>query len=234
MATVLLVEDDPTMSDVVIGYLRRDGYDVRHLCEGDSAAALLRDPSEVLDLAILDLMLPGVSGQQLCQQIRRDRPNLPVILLTALTQEEDRIAGLTLGADDYVTKPFSPRELVLRVGSILRRASGPSQSAPLIAGSLHIDPLARRVTRRLPAGGELGEIALTARELDVLIYLASHPGEALSREQLMAQVWGWSYGDLSTVTVHVRRIRAKVEADPAHPTLIQTVWGVGYRWNPNG
>lgn len=231
---MLLVEDDPTMSDVVIGYLQRDGYDVRHLSNGERAAALLRNPSEILDLAILDLMLPGISGQELCQQIRRDRPDLPVILLTALAQEEDRIAGLTLGADDYVTKPFSPRELMLRVGSILRRASGPPQSAPLIAGSLHIDPLARRVTRRDKDDGEPVEIPFTARELDVLTYLASHPGVALSREQLMAQVWGWSYGDLSTVTVHVRRIRAKIEADPANPTLIQTVWGVGYRWDPTG
>lgn len=229
VARVLFVEDDPTMSEVVIEYLRRSHHEVRHLCRGDTAAAVLRDPTDEFDLAILDVMLPGVDGWQLCAQIRADRPELPVVILTALAQEEDRISGLTLGADDYVTKPFSPRELMLRVEALLRRTRPAPTHAPIRVGPLTIDVRARRVTRTDPHGGEPLEISLAAREFDVLAHLARHPGEALSREQLLRDVWGWSYGDLSTVTVHVRRIRAKVEADPGNPTLIQTVWGVGYR-----
>ncbi len=232
MSIVLLVEDDLIMSDVVATYLRREGHEAHHLADGTKAAAWLRDPRRQLDLAILDLMLPGTSGQDLCLQIRAERPGVPILMLTALAEEEDRIAGFRMGADDYVTKPFSPRELMLRVGSILRRTSAaPPTSIPssLRVGPVTIDTLARRVTRTDEETGARREVALTTREYDVLTHLALHAGEALTREDLLRDVWGWSYGDLSTVTVHVRRIRAKVERDPARPTLISTVWGVGYR-----
>lgn len=234
VAKVLFVDDDLIVSEVVIEYLRRSGHDVIHLARGDVAASTMQDATLKFDLAILDVMLPGVSGLELCEQIRRDRPGLPVILLTALAQEEDRITGLTLGADDYVTKPFSPRELMLRVSALLRRSQPERRGRTIEAGPLTIDIAARKVTRIDTQSGEVVEIGLAAREFDILAHLAQHPGEALSREELLRDVWGWSYGDLSTVTVHVRRVRAKVEADPGHPTLIQTVWGVGYRLEASG
>lgn len=231
---VLFVEDDPIMSEIVIEYLRRSGHDVLHLSRGDRAVSTVRDLTVGFDLAILDVMLPGVSGLELCTQIRRERPGLPVILLTALAEEEDRITGLTMGADDYVTKPFSPRELMLRVSALLRRSQPTQPQGMIRVGPLTIDIPARKVTRIDAHSREVIEIGLAAREFDILAHLAQHPGEALSREQLLRDVWGWSYGDLSTVTVHVRRVRAKVETDPSHPTLIQTVWGVGYRLEAGG
>ncbi|WP_240483708.1 response regulator transcription factor, partial [Streptomyces pathocidini] len=176
----------------------------------------------------LDLMLPGMDGFEVCGLLRRRGP-VPVVMLTARGDEDDRILGLEVGADDYVTKPFSPRELVLRVEAVLRRGrtahiSGPDR-APLAAAGLSVEPAARRAAKN---GREL---ALTLREFDLLAFFLRHPGRAFGREELMREVWGWDFGDLSTVTVHVRRLRGKVEDDPARPCLIQTVWGVGYRFD---
>lgn len=226
---VLVVDDDPTVSEVVAGYLDRAGFAVDVAADGPSAVA--RAGSRPPDLVVLDLMLPGMDGLEVCRRIRAAGP-LPVIMLTARGDEEDRILGLEVGADDYVTKPFSPRELVLRVESVLRRAGaatavrGEPAQPWLRAGPLALDPTGRRATRH---GVELN---LTIREFDLLEYFIRHPGVATSREQLMQQVWGWEFGDLSTVTVHVRRLREKVEDDPAGPRLICTVWGVGYRFDP--
>ncbi|GAA0493890.1 response regulator transcription factor [Streptomyces stramineus] len=224
-ARVLVVDDDPTVSEVVACYLDRAGFTVDLAADGP--AALERAAAVRPDLVVLDLMLPGMDGLEVCRRLRDDGP-VPVIMLTARGDEEDRILGLEVGADDYVTKPFSPRELVLRVASVLRRdrarALAPPAAPPLRAVGLTLDPAGRRATR----GG--GELALTVREFDLLAYLMRHPGRACGREELMREVWGWEFGDLSTVTVHVRRLRAKVEEDPARPRLIRTVWGVGYRF----
>jgi DNA-binding response OmpR family regulator len=224
MAQVLVVDDDDTVASVVVSYLRRAGHATRRI--GDGAEALDAVAAHQPDLMVLDLMLPGLGGLEVCRRVRSSWPRLPVVMLTALAEPDDRIAGLELGADDYVTKPFSPRELVLRVESVLRRvtdAATPGPTQVFSAGSLIVDTAARRATR------DGRELALTVREFDLLAFLVSHPGQAFSREQLMREVWGWSFGDHSTVTVHVRRVREKVEADPTTPTLIQTVWGVGYR-----
>jgi two-component system response regulator ResD len=227
MAEVLVVDDDDTVASVVVSYLERAGHQTRRL--GDGAEALSAVAERLPDLMVLDLMLPGLNGLEVCRQVRAQWPLLPVVMLTAFGEPDDRIAGLELGADDYVTKPFSPRELVLRVDSVLRRVTDPagsSQKQVLTAGSITVDRAARRATK------DGAELALTVRELDLLTFLMSHPGEAFTREQLMREVWGWTFGDQSTVTVHVRRLREKVEPDPANPTLIATVWGVGYRLDP--
>ncbi len=224
MAQVMVVDDDDTVASVVVSYLQRAGHSTRQI--GDGAEALQAVATHPPDLMVLDLMLPGLDGLEVCRQVRMSWPRLPVVMLTALAEPDDRIAGLELGADDYVTKPFSPRELVLRVESVLRRVADAPQPGPgqvLTAGPLRIDTAARRATR------DGAELALTVREFDLLAFLMAHPGQAFSREQLMREVWGWTFGDQSTVTVHVRRVREKVEADPTKPTLIQTVWGVGYR-----
>jgi DNA-binding response OmpR family regulator len=224
MARVLVVDDDRTVSTVVASYLERAGHAAERVADGHSAVEAVRNSAP--DLVVLDLMLPGIDGLEVCRRVRAIRPDLPMVMLTALAEPDDRIAGLELGADDYVTKPFSPRELVLRVDSVLRRVTAPPPGAdrePLRAGELVVEPAARRATR---AGAEL---QLTVRELDLLVFLLQHPGRAFTREQLLRAVWGWTFGDHSTVTVHVRRLREKVEPDPRHPTLIQTVWGVGYR-----
>ncbi|MEU3737120.1 response regulator transcription factor [Streptomyces sp. NPDC032198] len=220
---VLVVDDDPTVAEVVAGYLERGGYTVDRAEDGPGA--LERAAAFRPDLVVLDLMLPGMDGLEVCRRLRATGP-VPVIMLTARGDEDDRILGLEVGADDYVTKPFSPRELVLRVESVLRRsnaARAPEGVATLAAAGLRVDPAARRATRN---GAEL---ALTLREFDLLTFLLRHPGQAFGREELMREVWGWEFGDLSTVTVHVRRLRGKVEDDPARPRLIQTVWGLGYR-----
>lgn len=226
--TVLVVDDDPTVSDVVRRYLERAGYRVALAADGEAA---LREHARVRpDLVILDLMLPGVDGLQVCRLIRQQSPPVPVIMLTALGEEIERINGLQLGADDYVTKPFSPRELVLRTQSVLRRSQPPAHppgmpgTGPIRDGDLEVDPGKRVAWLR----GE--ELALTTREFDLLVYLMSHPGVALKRADLLSEVWGWTFGDQSTVTVHVRRLREKIERDPANPERIQTVWGVGYRY----
>ncbi|MBV9823485.1 MAG: response regulator transcription factor [Actinobacteria bacterium] len=222
VAQVLVVDDDATVAEVVIGYLERAGHHARHVSTGTDALAQVRALPP--DLMLLDLMLPGVDGIEVCRQVRSEHPDLRVLMLTALGEAEDRIAGLEVGADDYVTKPFSPRELVLRVEALLRRGGAPAGlSQALAAGSLVLDPLARRVTR------DGRELSLTNRELDLLAHLMAHPGQAFSRSELMREVWGWTFGDQSTVTVHVRRLREKVETNPKAPTLIQTVWGIGYR-----
>jgi DNA-binding response OmpR family regulator len=224
MARVLVVDDDHTVREVVVSYLRAARHDVDEAVDGERALAVMRD--HPADLVVLDLMLPGIDGLEVCRRLRA-AGDVPVIMLTALGEETDRVVGLEQGADDYVTKPFSPRELVLRVESVLRRAGeGRDEPArtPVIDGDLVVDPVRHVVTR---AGREL---ALTAREFDLLLHLVTHPGVAFSRDQLLADVWGWSFGDQSTVTVHVRRLREKVEQDPTRPTRLRTVWGVGYRW----
>jgi DNA-binding response OmpR family regulator len=224
-ARVLVVDDDPTVAEVVVGYLRRAGIRATHA--GDGPAALAAAAADPPDLVVLDLMLPGIDGLEVCRRLRVRRPDLPVVMLTALGQESDRVAGLERGADDYVTKPFSPRELVLRVESVLRRSGlRDRQSGVLRDGDLSVDLAARRAER---AGAEL---ALTNREFDLLAFLLARPGTVFTRDELMRQVWGWEVGDRSTVTVHVRRLREKVETDPAAPTRLVTVWGVGYRWDP--
>ncbi|MGW0076634.1 response regulator transcription factor [Streptomyces cellulosae] len=224
---VLVVDDDPTVAEIVTGYLDRAGYVVDRA--GDGPDALARAAARRPDLVVLDLMLPGMDGLEVCRRMRGQGP-VPVIMLTARGDEDDRIMGLEVGADDYVTKPFSPRELVLRVGSVLRRArpvaDASVRSDVLGAAGLVVDPGARRAVKN---GVEL---ALTVREFDLLSFFLAHPGRAFTREELMRDVWAWDFGDLSTVTVHVRRLRGKVEDDPARPRLIRTVWGVGYRFDP--
>jgi DNA-binding response OmpR family regulator len=225
--SVLVVDDEPTIADVVARYLGRAGYRTSIASTGPGAIeAAARDKP---DLVVLDLMLPGVDGLEVMRRIRDgDRDRTAVILLTAKGEESDRVIGLRLGADDYVVKPFSPAELVARVDAVLRRIdTSPAHDAPIELPDMTIDPAARRVIVR----GE--EVVLTAREFDVLLFLAKHPGQVFSRNQLMDAVWQYSfYTDTSTVTVHVRRLRAKIEEDPADPRHIQTVWGVGYRFSP--
>ncbi|MEO5710117.1 MAG: response regulator transcription factor [Nocardioidaceae bacterium] len=224
MARVLVVDDDHTVREVVVSYLRAARHDVDEAVDGEQALTMLRD--QAADLVVLDLMLPGIDGLEVCRRVR-ETSDVPVIMLTALGSETDRVVGLERGADDYVTKPFSPRELVLRVDSVLRRAgerASPVEPATVTDGDLVVDA-ARHVATL--AGREL---SLTAREFDLLLFLVRRPGVAFSRDQLLRDVWGWSFGDQSTVTVHVRRLREKVEPDPTHPVRLVTVWGVGYRW----
>jgi DNA-binding response OmpR family regulator len=224
---VLVVDDDATVREVVASYLRASGHDVVDVADGEQALDAMRRTRA--DLVVLDLMLPGIDGLEVCRRLRDDG-DVPVIMLTALGAETDRVMGLALGADDYVTKPFSPRELVLRVDAVLRRAG--QQASPqveaLTDGDLVVEPAKRSASL---AGRPL---ALTARELDLLRFLVSHPGRVWSREELLQEVWGWSFGDRSTVTVHVRRLREKVETDPTNPVRLLTVWGTGYRWEPAG
>jgi DNA-binding response OmpR family regulator len=225
MTTVLVVDDEPIVRDVVVRYLRRDGYRTLEAADGVRARELLEaDPPSIV---VLDLMLPGLDGLQLCRWIR-ERSDLPVIMLTARGEEADRIVGLELGADDYVTKPFSPRELAARVRTVLRRTDpSATKSDRLSFDWLVIDPVAREVTK----DGRLLE--LTAKEFDLLVFLASHPRHVFSRDQLMDRVWGYEPAfDTGTVTVHVRRLREKIEDTPSRPCHLQTVWGVGYRFCP--
>ena len=224
MARVLVVDDDPTVREVAVSYLRAAGHAVVDVDTGEAALDAFRaDPA---DLVVLDLMLPGIDGLEVCRRLR-EGADVAVIMLTALGGEADRVVGLERGADDYVTKPFSPRELVLRVESVLRRAGEPSRARtePVADGPLVVDG-GRRV-----ATIDGSPVALTVREFDLLHFLVRPPGVAFSREDLLTEVWGWSFGDHSTVTVHVRRLREKVEADPARPLRLVTVWGVGYRWD---
>jgi DNA-binding response OmpR family regulator len=220
---ILVVDDDPTVSDVVRRYLEHAGFTVTLAADGNTALDLYA--AQPPDLVILDLMLPGIDGLEVCRRLRTRAEQVPIVMLTALGEEVDRILGLQLGADDYLTKPFSPRELVLRVQSILRRvAPAPPAQHMLVDGDLIVDP-ARRVARLRDE-----ELSLTVREFDLLAYLMAHPGQALRRAELLEAVWGWTFGDQSTVTVHVRRLREKIEDDPAAPKRIHTVWGVGYRY----
>jgi DNA-binding response OmpR family regulator len=224
---VLVVDDDLTVRDVVRRYLELGGHQVSLADNGEDALRWVAEHEP--DLVVLDLMLPGIDGLEVCRRLRQ-RSAVPVVMLTALGEEENRIAGLQLGADDYVTKPFSPRELALRVTSVLRRARTPvAQTGPreLVDGDLVLDLAAHKASLRD------APLALTTREFDLLVFLLSHPGEAYTREQLLEKVWGWDFGDQSTVTVHVRRLREKIEATPAKPRRIVTVWGVGYRYEPH-
>lgn len=224
MATILVVDDDPTIREVVVAYLQQAGHETLEAPDGPNG---VRAAQHGPDLVVLDVMLPGFDGLEACRRIRADHPDLPIIMLTALGEEEDRIAGLGTGADDYLCKPFSPRELVLRVASVLRRTSPPTHSALATArdGDLVVDPIARVAT--------LGTqpLTLTTREFDLLAHFLAHPGQAFSREELLSSVWGWQHGDATTVTVHVRRLREKIERDPSAPTRLVTVWGIGYRWD---
>jgi len=225
MTTILVVDDEPVVRDVVVRYLRRDGFETLEASRGDDARALIEAHEPAL--VVLDVMLPGADGLELCRWIR-GRSELPVILLTARADEADRIVGLELGADDYVTKPFSPRELAARVRTVLRRArSQPDSAGRIEVGDLVLDGGSREVVR---AGRVL---TLTLKEFDLLWFLASHPRHVFSRDTLMDRVWGYRAAlDTGTVTVHVRRLREKIEADPRHPAHLQTVWGVGYRFDP--
>ena len=223
---VLVVDDDPTVSEVVARYLEHAGYDVAVVADG--RVALDKAIADPPDLVVLDLMLPGMDGLEVFTRLREHAP-VPVVMLTALGEETDRLVGFELGADDYVTKPFSPRELVLRVQSVLRRSVAPlgaSQPKVLTDADLSVDLAAHEVV----LGGQ--PLSLTLREYDLLAFLMQHPRQAFSREELLRRVWGWEYADHSTVTVHVRRLREKVEADPRHPTRVITVFGVGYRFEP--
>ena len=228
---VLVVDDDPTVTEIVAAYLERAGFSA--LVAGDGLDALALDAANDPDLIVLDLMIPGMDGLEVCQRVRRRRPRVPIVMVTARGEEHDRIAGLEAGADDYVVKPFSPRELVLRVQSVLRRAAeadaqpdgDPDSGAVLRDGGLELRPVART------AALDRSPLPLTAREYDLLAHFLSNPGVAFSRAQLLTEVWGWDFGDQSTVTVHVRRLREKIEPDPGHPRRIVTVWGTGYRWD---
>ena len=224
---MLVVDDEPTIAEVVARYLERAGYGATIASDGLSAieAAGRNRPDQV----VLDLMLPGIDGLEVMRRLRNQgRDRIAVILLTAKGEESDRVTGLRLGADDYMVKPFSPAELVARVDAVLRRIDTPqSQQAPIELPDMAIDPSGRHVYVR----GE--EVQLTQREFELLLFMARHPGQVFSREQLMDAVWQYSfYSDTSTVTVHMRRLRSKIERDPARPDHIQTVWGVGYRFQP--
>jgi two-component system, OmpR family, response regulator ResD len=223
----LVVDDEQTITEVVSRYLERAGYEVNSAGDGPHAlaqAALFRP-----DLVVLDLMLPGIDGLEVMRRLRdvgHDR--VAIILLTAKGEEADRVVGLRLGADDYMVKPFSPVELVARVDAVLRRIDTASDNEPpLCFDELVVDPGGRRVLI------DDAEVALTQREFDLLLFLARHPGQAFTRNSLMDHVWRYSfYTDTSTVTVHVRRLRAKIERDPERPRFLETIWGVGYRFRP--
>jgi DNA-binding response OmpR family regulator len=230
MPGILIVDDDRTVGDILLSYLRRAELTGTHLSDGQDLDRIITEQDP--DLVVLDIMMPGPDGLQLCARIRAQHPALPVILLTARTEEHDRIAGLVAGADDYVSKPFSPRELVLRIQSVLRRSSAVKQPAAPIPDLVDGDLRVSRDSHEVTLGGQA--VSLTMREFDLLAHLMTHPGRAFTRDELLEQVWGWNYGDKSTVTVHVRRLREKVETDPAAPTRLVTVWGVGYRWDDTG
>ena len=224
MQTVLVVDDEPIVREVVVGYLRRDGFRTLEAADGERACELAA--AERPDLVVLDLMLPKLDGLAACRRIRA-QSDVPVIMLTARGEEADRIVGLELGADDYVTKPFSPRELAARVRSVLRRSQPAERAERLAFDGLEIDGAAREVFR------DRALVRTTAKEFDLLWFLASHPRRVFSRDQLMARVWGYEAAyDTGTVTVHVRRLREKIEADPSRPRFLETVWGVGYRFSP--
>jgi two-component system, OmpR family, response regulator ResD len=224
--TVLVVDDEPTIVDVVGRYMERAGYQTFKASDGPEALRLARQHRP--DLVVLDLMLPGIDGIEVLRQLHeRPGPRIAVILLTARGEESDRLVGLRHGADDYVVKPFSPAELVARVDAVLRRVLPPEDEGapPIVRGTMRIEP----ATRRVYLDGE--EVSLTMREFDLLVHLAEHPGRVYSRDQLMEAVWGESFfTDTSTVTVHIRRLRAKLGDDSAQPRFIETVWGVGYRF----
>lgn len=223
--TVLIIDDDPTVTEVILSYLTAAGLRAVAAGDGDRGLALLA--SDRPDLVVLDRTLPGIDGIEVCRRIRA-LSDVPVLMLTGLGDEEDRIAGLEAGADDYLAKPFSPRELVLRVQSLLRRSLADAPVAGVIeAGRFRLRPEARVIER------DGTPLSLTTREHDLLAFLLRRPNRVFGRAELLSAVWGWTHGDLSTVTVHMRRLREKLEDDPAAPRLITTVWGVGYRLDPD-
>ncbi|MCZ6707987.1 MAG: response regulator transcription factor [Chloroflexi bacterium] len=224
MTSILVVDDERAVRDVVRLYLEQDGYDVSTASNGPDALAAFE--SDAPDLVVLDLMLPELSGEEICRYIRQTS-DVAIIMLTARGAESERLTGLQLGADDYVVKPFSPRELVARVKAVLRRAA-PAVDQPegsISAGDLEIDPTRRTVLR------DGHPVTLAAREFDLLLFFAQHPQQVFSREQLLENVWGWEFeGDISTVTVHVRRLRSKIEVDDRNPRHLVTIWSVGYKF----
>lgn len=225
---ILVVDDEPNIREVVELYLRRDGFEVEVMADG--AAALTAIERAAPDLIVLDLMMPTLDGLQLTRVLRQAEYEIPIIMLTAKGNEADRVAGLELGADDYVTKPFSPKELVARVKAVLRRAGVKPevdvQAQPLTRGGITINPATRQVWT-----SDDQEVTLTATEFDLLWFLMNHPNQVFTRDQLLDKVWGFDFfGDASTVTVHVRRLREKVEQDANKPEHIITVWGVGYKF----
>lgn len=224
---ILVVDDEPNIREVVELYLQREGYEVE--VAGDGAAALQAIERKSPDLIVLDLMLPAINGLQITRILREGDYNIPIIMLTAKSEEADRITGLELGADDYVTKPFSPKELVARVKAVLRRVSGKAtvdaQAQPLTIGRITVNP----TTRQVLVNDE--DVILTAKEFDLLWFFMNHPGQVFTRDQVLDHVWGYDFfGDSSTVTVHVRRLREKIEVRPTKPEYILTVWGVGYKF----
>lgn len=227
MTKIVIVEDEPSISEVVSLYLRRAGYEVSSFSDGLSALNELTD--RLPDLIILDVMLPGMDGFTLIRKLR-DQSDVPVILLTSRREESDRIAGLELGADDYVVKPFSPQELVSRVRAVLRRAGSNVENPDagvLVFKNLAINPQ----TREVSLNGQT--IILTAKEFDLLYFMAQHSRQVFTRDQLLENIWGFShYIDPGTVTVHIRRLREKIEEDPTSPATIITVWGIGYKFEP--
>jgi len=225
MATVLIVDDEPIVRDVVVRYLQRDGFDTLEAADGDEAREIIEQARP--DLVVLDVMIPGTDGLSLCRWIR-ESGNLPVVMLTARGEAADRIVGLEIGADDYVTKPFSPRELAIRVRNVLKR----TEPASPVAETLEFERLTiDGKTREVSVDGQ--PVKLTAKEFDLLFFLASNPREVFSRKQLMDRVWGYEAAlDTGTVTVHIRRLRAKIEPDPSTPRHLETLWGVGYRFVP--
>lgn len=226
---ILVVDDDPTLREVLQAYLAADGLDTHEASDGPGA---LRIADQVQpDLVLLDLSLPGLDGLEVFRRLRLRHAGMPVLMVTARGGEAERILGLEIGADDYITKPCSPREVVLRVRSVLRRAESHSAGPTTAGGHLVQDDnliIDRRARTATLSGAAL---ELTTREFDLLAHFVAHPGVAFTRTELMRQVWGWEFGDETTVTVHVRRLREKVETDSARPTRIVTVWGVGYRWD---
>lgn len=224
--TVLVVDDDRALAEVVSRYLVREGFDVTLATDGASGLSLALET--LPDLVVLDLMLPVIDGLEVCRRLRQTVP-IPVVMLTARGEEDDRIAGLELGADDYVTKPFSPRELTARVKAVLRRAAGGVSGAgvaSLAGAGVEVDLVAHEVRR----DGE--PVPLTSKEFDLLVHFLANPRRAFRREELLESVWGWTFGDTATVTVHVRRLREKLEADPSDPRYLVTVRGLGYRFEP--
>ncbi|CAN5613044.1 response regulator transcription factor [soil metagenome] len=228
---VLVIEDDPNLSEVVARYLQREGFEVD--VRDDGADGLAHAMQWLPDLVVLDVLLPGMDGFEICRRLRQFAP-IPVVMLTARAEEDDRVLGLDLGADDYVTKPFSPRELTARIKAVLRRAHGQvsadpagrtQATEPLRAGDLQVDTVAHETLR---SGTP---VHLTAKEYDLLVHLMGHPRRAFRRSELLEAVWGWTYGDSATVTVHVRRLRIKLEDDPRDPRHLITVSG-GYRFEP--
>jgi DNA-binding response OmpR family regulator len=228
---VLVVDDEPIVTDVVGRYLRRDGFAVTTASNGPDGLAAALDPEQAPHIVVLDIMLPGMDGLELCRRLRQEHVTVPIILLTARGDEADRVSGLGIGADDYVVKPFSPAELVARVKAQLRRVrldTQPPSDGRLRGGELELDPK----NRALKVRGEV--VGLTAKEFDLLHYLMAHPGEVFGRDDLLDAVWDQNFsGGPATVTVHIRRLREKIERDPSRPSHLKVVWGTGYKFDPS-